>query len=230
MGKEKFERTKPHVNVGTIGHVDHGKTTLTAAITAIQAAKGLGEGVDFANIDKAPEERERGITIATAHVEYETEERHYAHVDCPGHADYVKNMITGAAQMDGAILVVSAADGPMPQTREHILLARQVNVPSIVVFMNKCDMVDDEELLELVELEVRELLSEYDFDGDEIPVIRGSALKALESADPESEWGQKITELMDAVDAHIPMPERAVDKPFLMPVEDIFSITGRGTV
>ncbi|HKK94071.1 MAG TPA: GTP-binding protein, partial [Longimicrobiales bacterium] len=230
MGKEKFERTKPHVNVGTIGHVDHGKTTLTAAITAIQAAKGLGEGVDFANIDKAPEERERGITIATAHVEYETEERHYAHVDCPGHADYVKNMITGAAQMDGAILVVSAADGPMPQTREHILLARQVNVPNIVVFMNKCDMVDDEELLELVELEVRELLSEYDFDGDEIPVIQGSALKALESGDPESEWGQKITELMDAVDAHIPMPERAVDKPFLMPVEDIFSITGRGTV
>ena len=230
MGKEKFERTKPHVNVGTIGHVDHGKTTLTAAITTIQAAKGLGEGVDFANIDKAPEERERGITIATAHVEYETEERHYAHVDCPGHADYVKNMITGAAQMDGAILVVSAADGPMPQTREHILLARQVNVPNIVVFMNKCDMVDDEELLELVELEVRELLSEYDFDGDEIPVIQGSALKALESGDPESEWGQKITELMDAVDSYIPMPERAVDKPFLMPVEDIFSITGRGTV
>ncbi len=230
MGKEKFERTKPHVNVGTIGHVDHGKTTLTAAITAIQAAKGLGEGVDFANIDKAPEERERGITIATAHVEYETPERHYAHVDCPGHADYVKNMITGAAQMDGAILVVSAADGPMPQTREHILLARQVNVPNIVVFMNKCDMVDDEELLELVELEVRELLSEYDFPGDDIPVIQGSALKALESGDPESEWGQKITELMDAVDSYIPMPERAVDKPFLMPVEDIFSITGRGTV
>jgi len=230
MGKEKFERTKPHVNVGTIGHVDHGKTTLTAAITAIQAAKGLGEGVDFANIDKAPEERERGITIATAHVEYETPERHYAHVDCPGHADYVKNMITGAAQMDGAILVVSAADGPMPQTREHILLARQVNVPNIVVFMNKCDMVDDEELLELVELEVRELLSEYDFPGDDIPVIRGSALKALESGDPESEWGQKITELMDAVDSYIPMPERAVDKPFLMPVEDVFSITGRGTV
>jgi len=230
MGKEKFERTKPHVNVGTIGHVDHGKTTLTAAITTIQAAKGLGEGVDFANIDKAPEERERGITIATAHVEYETEARHYAHVDCPGHADYVKNMITGAAQMDGAILVVSAADGPMPQTREHILLARQVNVPNIVVFMNKCDMVDDEELLELVELEVRELLSEYDFDGDEIPVIRGSALKALESGDPESEWGQKITELMDAVDSYIPMPERAIDKPFLMPVEDVFSITGRGTV
>src|SRR6056297_2780843 len=230
MGKEKFERTKPHVNVGTIGHVDHGKTTLTAAITTIQAAKGLGEGVDFANIDKAPEERERGITIATAHVEYETANRHYAHVDCPGHADYVKNMITGAAQMDGAILVVSAADGPMPQTREHILLARQVNVPNIVVFMNKCDMVDDEELLELVELEVRELLSEYDFDGDEIPVIQGSALKALESGDPESEWGQKITELMDAVDSYIPMPERAVDKPFLMPVEVIFSITGRGTV
>jgi elongation factor Tu len=230
MGKEKFERTKPHVNVGTIGHVDHGKTTLTAAITAIQAAKGLGNSVDFANIDKAPEERERGITIATAHVEYETPERHYAHVDCPGHADYVKNMITGAAQMDGAILVVSAADGPMPQTREHILLARQVNVPNIVVFMNKCDMVDDEELLELVELEVRELLSEYDFPGDDIPVIRGSALKALESGDPESEWGQKITELMDAVDSYIPMPERAVDKAFLMPVEDVFSITGRGTV
>jgi elongation factor Tu len=189
--KEKFERTKPHVNVGTIGHVDHGKTTLTAAITAIQAAKGLGEGVAFDNIDKAPEERERGITIATAHVEYETPERHYAHVDCPGHADYVKNMITGAAQMDGAILVVSAADGPMPQTREHILLARQVNVPYIVVFLNKCDMVDDEELLELVELEVRELLSEYDFPGDDIPVIRGSALKALESGDPESEWGSE---------------------------------------
>jgi len=230
MGKEKFERTKPHVNVGTIGHVDHGKTTLTAAITLIQAAKGLGEKVDFANIDKAPEERERGITIATAHVEYDTPERHYAHVDYPGHSDYVRNMITGAAQMDGAILVVSAADGPMPQTREHILLARQVNVPNIVVFMNKCDMVDDEELLELVELEVRELLSEYDFDGDDVPVVRGSALKALESADPESEWGKKITELMDAVDAHIPMPERAVDKPFLMPVEDVFSITGRGTV
>ena len=230
MGKAKFERTKPHVNVGTIGHVDHGKTTLTAAITMIQAAKGLGEGVSFDNIDKAPEERERGITIATAHVEYETTERHYAHVDCPGHADYVKNMITGAAQMDGAILVVSAADGPMPQTREHILLARQVNVPYIVVFMNKCDMVDDEELLELVELEVRELLSEYDFPGDDIPVIQGSALKALESADPESEWGQKITELMDAVDSYIPQPEREIDKPFIMPVEDVFSITGRGTV
>jgi len=230
MAKEKFERNKPHVNVGTIGHVDHGKTTLTAAITTIQAAKGLGEGVAFDNIDKAPEERERGITIATAHVEYETEARHYAHVDCPGHADYVKNMITGAAQMDGAILVVSAADGPMPQTREHILLARQVNVPNIVVFMNKCDMVDDEELLELVELEVRELLSEYDFPGDDIPVIQGSALKALESGDPESEWGQKITELMDAVDSYIPQPEREIDKPFIMPVEDVFSITGRGTV
>ncbi|MDT8370059.1 MAG: elongation factor Tu [Longimicrobiales bacterium] len=230
MGKAKFERTKPHVNVGTIGHVDHGKTTLTAAITLIQAAKGLGEKVDFANIDKAPEERERGITIATAHVEYETENRHYAHVDCPGHADYVKNMITGAAQMDGAILVVSAADGPMPQTREHILLARQVNVPYIVVFMNKCDMVDDEELLELVELEVRELLSEYGFPGDDIPVIQGSALKALESTDPDDEWGQKISELMNAIDSYIPEPERAIDKPFLMPVEDVFSITGRGTV
>jgi elongation factor Tu len=230
MAKEKFERTKPHVNVGTIGHVDHGKTTLTAAITTIQAAKGLGQSVAFDNIDKAPEERERGITIATAHVEYETPARHYAHVDCPGHADYVKNMITGAAQMDGAILVVSAADGPMPQTREHILLARQVNVPYIVVFLNKCDMVDDEELLELVELEVRELLSEYDFPGDDIPVIRGSALKALESGDPESEWGSKITELMDAVDSYIPQPERDIDKPFIMPVEDVFSITGRGTV
>jgi elongation factor Tu len=230
MGKAKFERTKPHVNVGTIGHVDHGKTTLTAAITEIQAAKGLGEYVSFDQIDKAPEERERGITIATAHVEYETPARHYAHVDCPGHADYVKNMITGAAQMDGAILVVSAADGPMPQTREHILLARQVNVPYVVVFLNKCDMVDDEELLELVELEVRELLSEYDFPGDDIPVIKGSALKALESGDPESEWGQKITELMDAVDSYIPEPERDIDKPFLMPVEDVFSITGRGTV
>ncbi|MEK9500699.1 elongation factor Tu [Gemmatimonadota bacterium DH-20] len=230
MGKAKFERTKPHVNVGTIGHVDHGKTTLTAAITEIQAAKGLGEYVSFENIDKAPEERERGITIATAHVEYETDNRHYAHVDCPGHADYVKNMITGAAQMDGAILVVSAADGPMPQTREHILLARQVNVPYIVVFLNKCDMVDDEELLELVELEVRELLSEYDFPGDDIPVIQGSALKALESGDPESEWGAKIGELMDAIDSYIPQPERDIDKPFLMPVEDVFSITGRGTV
>ena len=230
MGKAKFERTKPHVNVGTIGHVDHGKTTLTAAITLIQAAKGLGQKVDFSNIDKAPEERERGITIATSHVEYETEGRHYAHVDCPGHADYVKNMITGAAQMDGAILVVSAADGPMPQTREHILLARQVNVPYVVVFMNKCDMVDDEELLELVELEVRELLSEYDFPGDDTPIIRGSALKALESTDPNDEWGAKIGELMDAIDSWIPQPERAVDKPFLMPVEDVFSITGRGTV
>jgi len=230
MGKAKFERTKPHVNIGTIGHVDHGKTTLTAAITSIQAAKGLGEFVAFDNIDKAPEERERGITIATAHVEYESTARHYAHVDCPGHADYVKNMITGAAQMDGAILVVNAADGPMPQTREHILLAKQVNVPYIVVFMNKCDMVDDPELLDLVELEVRELLSEYDFPGDDIPVIRGSALKALESGDPESEWGQKIGELMDAVDSYIPEPERDIDKPFLMPVEDVFSITGRGTV
>jgi elongation factor Tu len=230
MAKAKFERTKPHVNVGTIGHVDHGKTTLTAAITEVQAAKGLGEYVPFDQIDKAPEERERGITIATAHVEYESDNRHYAHVDCPGHADYVKNMITGAAQMDGAILVVSAADGPMPQTREHILLARQVNVPYIVVFLNKVDMVDDEELLELVELEVRELLSEYDFPGDDIPVIRGSALKALESGEPDSEWGQKITELMDALDGYIPEPERDIDKPFLMPVEDVFSITGRGTV
>jgi len=230
MAKAKFERTKPHVNVGTIGHVDHGKTTLTAAITEIQAAKGLAEYVAFDQIDKAPEERERGITIATAHVEYESENRHYAHVDCPGHADYVKNMITGAAQMDGAILVVSAADGPMPQTREHILLARQVNVPHIVVFLNKCDMVDDEELLELVELEVRELLSEYQFPGDDLPVIRGSALKALESGDPESEWGSKIGELMDAIDAHIPEPERDIDRPFLMPVEDVFTITGRGTV
>jgi elongation factor Tu len=230
MAKAKFERTKPHVNVGTIGHVDHGKTTLTAAITRIQAAKGLADFMSFDNIDKAPEERARGITIATAHVEYQTEARHYAHVDCPGHADYVKNMITGAAQMDGAILVVSAADGPMPQTREHILLARQVNVPHIVVFLNKVDMVDDPELLELVELEVRELLSEYDFPGDDIPIIHGSGLKALESGDPESEWGKKITELMDAVDSYIPQPERQIDKPFLMPVEDVFSITGRGTV
>jgi elongation factor Tu len=230
MAKAKFERTKPHVNVGTIGHVDHGKTTLTAAITRIQAAKGLADFISFDNIDKAPEERARGITIATAHVEYQSEARHYAHVDCPGHADYVKNMITGAAQMDGAILVVSAADGPMPQTREHILLARQVNVPHIVVFMNKVDMVDDPELLELVELEIRELLSEYDFPGDDLPIIQGSALKALESGDPNSEWGQKITELMDAVDSYIPQPEREVDKPFLMPVEDVFSITGRGTV
>ena len=229
MGKEKFERTKPHVNVGTIGHVDHGKTTLTAAITITQSKKFGGEAVAFENIDKAPEERERGITIATAHVEYETEARHYAHVDCPGHADYVKNMITGAAQMDGAILVVSAADGPMPQTREHILLARQVNVPYIVVFMNKVDMVDDEELLELVELEVRELLSEYDFPGDDIPVIKGSALKALE-AGGEGDDAACIQELMDAVDSYIPEPERDIDKPFLMPVEDVFSITGRGTV
>jgi elongation factor Tu len=230
MAKAKFERNKPHVNVGTIGHVDHGKTTLTAAITRIQAAKGLADFMSFDNIDKAPEERARGITISTAHVEYQTEARHYAHVDCPGHADYVKNMITGAAQMDGAILVVSAADGPMPQTREHILLARQVNVPYVVVFMNKVDMVDDPELLELVELEVRELLSEYDFPGDDTPIVKGSALKALESGDPNSEWGAKITELMDAIDSWIPQPERQVDKPFLMPVEDVFSITGRGTV
>jgi elongation factor Tu len=230
MAKAKFERTKPHVNVGTIGHVDHGKTTLTAAITAIQAKKGLADFVAFDQIDKAPEERERGITIATAHVEYSTDKRHYAHVDCPGHADYVKNMITGAAQMDGAILVVSAADGPMPQTREHILLARQVNVPYIVVFMNKVDMVDDPELLDLVELEVRELLSQYEFPGDEIPIIKGSALKALESRDPNGEWGQKIGELMAALDSYIPQPKREVDKPFLMPVEDVFSITGRGTV
>jgi elongation factor Tu len=230
MAKAKFERNKPHVNVGTIGHVDHGKTTLTAAITRIQAAQGLADFISFDNIDKAPEERARGITISTAHVEYQTAARHYAHVDCPGHADYVKNMITGAAQMDGAILVVSAADGPMPQTREHILLARQVNVPYIVVFLNKVDMVDDPELLELVELEVRELLSEYDYPGDEIPMIKGSGLKALESGDPSSEWGQKITELMDAVDSYIPEPVRETDKPFLMPVEDVFSITGRGTV
>src|SRR5687767_11705250 len=230
MSKAKFQRTKPHVNVGTIGHVDHGKTTLTAAITRIQAKKGLADFVAFDQIDKAPEERERGITIATAHVEYQTEKRHYAHVDCPGHADYVKNMITGAAQMDGAIVVVSAADGPMPQTREDIRLGRQVNVPYIVVFLNKVDMVDDPELLDLVELEVRELLSEYDFPGDEIPMIRGSGLRALESGDPNSEWGQKITELLDAVDSYIPEPVRDTDKPFLMPVEDVFSITGRGTV
>src|SRR5687767_770457 len=229
MSKAKFQRTKPHVNVGTIGHVDHGKTTLTAAITRIQAKKGLADFVAFDQIDKAPEEKARGITIATAHVEYQTEKRHYAHVDCPGHADYVKNMITGAAQMDGAIVVVSAADGPMPQTREHILLARQVNVPYIVVFLNKVDMVDDPGLLDLVELEVRELLSEYDFPGDEIPMIRGSGLRALESGDPNSEWGQKITELLEAVDSYIPEPVRVLDKPFLMPVEDVFSITGRGT-
>ena len=230
MAKEKFERTKPHVNVGTIGHVDHGKTTLTAAITKVLATKGFADFIEFDSIDKAPEERERGITIATAHVEYQTENRHYAHVDCPGHADYVKNMITGAAQMDGAILVVSAADGPMPQTREHVLLARQVNVPHMVVYLNKCDMVDDPELLDLVELEVRELLSSYDFPGDDIPIIRGSALKALESGDPESEDGKTILELMDAVDETIPLPERDTDKDFLMPIEDIFSISGRGTV
>ena len=230
MAKAKFERTKPHCNIGTIGHVDHGKTSLTAAITKVLAKSGGATFTAYDQIDKAPEEKARGITISTAHVEYETKGRHYAHVDCPGHADYVKNMITGAAQMDGAILVVSAADGPMPQTREHILLARQVNVPYVVVFLNKCDMVDDEELLELVELEVRELLSEYDFPGDDTPVIRGSALKALESGDPESEWGSKITELMNAIDSWIPQPERAIDKPFLMPVEDVFSITGRGTV
>ena len=229
MAKAKFERSKPHCNIGTIGHVDHGKTTLTAAITKVLSERVAGNtATDFANIDKAPEERERGITISTAHVEYETEHRHYAHVDCPGHADYVKNMITGAAQMDGAILVVAATDGVMAQTKEHILLSRQVGVPYIVVFMNKCDMVDDEELLELVEMEIRELLSEYDFPGDDIPVIRGSALKALE--DPSSEWGDRIMDLMDAVDSYIPDPERDTDKPFLMPVEDVFSITGRGTV
>ncbi len=232
MAKEKFERTKPHVNIGTIGHVDHGKTTLTAAITAVLATKGDAELMDYDQIDNAPEERERGITIATSHVEYETDKRHYAHVDCPGHADYVKNMITGAAQMDGAILVVSAADGPMPQTREHILLSRQVGVPYIVVFMNKADMVDDEELLELVEMEIRELLSEYDFPGDDTPVIAGSALKALEEAKAGQigEWSEKILELMNAVDEYIPTPERETDKDFLMPIEDVFSISGRGTV
>jgi elongation factor Tu len=229
MAKAKFERTKPHVNIGTIGHVDHGKTTLTAAITQVLAGKGQAEFKAFDQIDNAPEERERGITIATAHVEYETDKRHYAHVDCPGHADYVKNMITGAAQMDGAILVVSAADGPMPQTREHILLARQVGVPYIVVFLNKADMVDDEELLELVELEVRELLSSYDFPGDDIPIIKGSALKGLEG-DPGELGEQAIMKLMEAVDTYIPEPQRAIDKPFLMPVEDVFSISGRGTV
>ena len=229
MAKAHFDRTKPHCNIGTIGHVDHGKTTLTAAITKVLAARVAGNtATDFENIDKAPEERERGITISTAHVEYSTEKRHYAHVDCPGHADYVKNMITGAAQMDGAILVVAATDGVMAQTREHILLSRQVGVPYIVVFMNKCDMVDDEELLELVEMEIRELLDEYEFPGDDTPIIQGSALKALE--DPSGEWGDKIMELMDAVDSYIPDPERATDKPFLMPVEDVFSITGRGTV
>ncbi|MFF3025131.1 elongation factor Tu [Gottfriedia sp. NPDC057948] len=227
MGKAKFERVKPHVNIGTIGHVDHGKTTLTAAITTVLAKVGGAEARAYDQIDGAPEERERGITISTAHVEYETETRHYAHVDCPGHADYVKNMITGAAQMDGGILVVSAADGPMPQTREHILLSRQVGVPYIVVFMNKCDMVDDEELLELVEMEIRDLLSEYDFPGDDIPVIKGSALKALEG---DAEWEAKIHELMAEVDSYIPTPTRETDKPFLMPVEDVFSITGRGTV
>ena len=229
MAKAKFERTKPHCNIGTIGHVDHGKTTLTAAITAVLAARVAGNtATDFANIDKAPEERERGITISTAHVEYETEKRHYAHVDCPGHADYVKNMITGAAQMDGAILVVAATDGVMAQTKEHILLSRQVGVPYIVVFMNKCDMVDDAELLELVEMDIRDLLNEYGFPGDETPIIQGSALKALE--DPNGEWGDKIMELMDAVDSWIPDPQRDTDKPFLMPVEDVFTITGRGTV
>ena len=229
MAKQKYERTKPHVNIGTIGHVDHGKTTLTAAITLVlNKRNGTGEFVDYANIDKAPEERARGITINTSHVEYETANRHYAHVDCPGHADYVKNMITGAAQMDGAILVVSAADGPMPQTREHILLARQVGVPKIVVFLNKEDQVDDPELIELVEMEVRELLNEYDFDGDNTPIVVGSALKALE--DPDGPWGDKIVKLMEEVDEYIPQPERATDQPFLMPVEDIFSITGRGTV
>ena len=227
MAKEKFERTKPHVNIGTIGHVDHGKTTLTAAITKVLAEKGLSELRSFDSIDNAPEEKERGITINTAHVEYETSNRHYAHVDCPGHADYVKNMVTGAAQMDGAIIVVAATDGPMPQTREHILLARQVNVPRLVVFMNKCDQVDDEEMLELVEMDMRDLLSQYEYDGDNTPVIRGSALGALEG-DPK--WVEKVMELMDAVDTWIPLPPRDVDKPFLMPVEDVFSITGRGTV
>ena len=232
MAKEKFERTKPHINIGTIGHVDHGKTTLTAAITKVLNLNGEAEFVDYANIDKAPEERARGITINTAHVEYQTDKRHYAHVDCPGHADYVKNMITGAAQMDGAILVVSAADGPMPQTREHILLSRQVGVPYIVVFMNKCDQVDDPELLELVEMEIRELLNEYDFPGDDTPIIKGSALKVLESSstDPNAEEYKCIHELMDAVDEYIPTPERTTDLPFLMPVEDVFTITGRGTV
>ena len=230
MAKEKFERTKPHVNVGTIGHVDHGKTTLTAAITKALEKKGMASFIAFDEIDKAPEEKERGITIATAHVEYETEKRHYAHVDCPGHADYVKNMITGAAQMDGAVLVVSAADGPMPQTREHVLLARQVGVPYIVVYLNKTDMVDDPELLDLVELEVRDLLSSYDFPGDDIPVIRGSALKALEAEDADAPEAETVFELMEALDSYIPEPERDVDKDFLMPIEDIFSISGRGTV
>jgi len=230
MAKKKFERKKPHVNVGTIGHIDHGKTTLTAAITKHLSKKGLAEYVPFDQIDKAPEEKARGITIATAHVEYETQKRHYAHIDCPGHADYIKNMITGAAQMDGAILVVAADDGPMPQTREHVLLARQVGVPAMVVFLNKCDMVDDPELIELVELELRELLSKYDYPGDEVPIIKGSALKALESDDPESEEAKPIFELLDALDEYIPEPVREIDKPFLMPIEDVFSISGRGTV
>lgn len=237
MAREKYERTKPHVNIGTVGHVDHGKTTLTAAITSVLAAAGQAQAKKFDEIDAAPEEKARGITISTAHVEYETADRHYAHVDCPGHADYVKNMITGAAQMDGGILVIAATDGPMPQTREHILLARQVGVPKLVVFLNKCDMVDDEELLDLVEMETRELLSSYEFDGDNIPIIKGSALKALEAVQAnasvkrgEDKWVDKIWELMDAVDAYIPTPERDLDKPFLMPVEDVFSITGRGTV
>jgi elongation factor Tu len=230
MGKAKFERSKPHVNIGTIGHIDHGKTTLTAAITKMAALKGMGQFVAFDQIDKAPEEKERGITIATAHVEYETAKRHYAHVDCPGHADYIKNMITGAAQMDGAILVVAATDGPMPQTREHILLARQVGVPSMVVFLNKCDMVDDAELLELVELEVRELLTKYGFPGDEIPIVKGSALKALESDDVNSADAKPIFELLDACDSYIPEPKREIDMPYLMPIEDVFSISGRGTV
>jgi len=230
MAKQKFERTKPHVNVGTIGHVDHGKTTLTSALTKFQSLKGLAQKMDFDQIDKAPEEKERGLTIAIAHVEYETDKRHYAHIDCPGHADYIKNMITGAAQMDGAILVVSAADGPMPQTREHILLARQVRVPQVVVFLNKADMVDDPELLELVELEIRELLSQYDFPGDDTPIITGSALRAMECDDPKAEQFKCIQALLDAIDSYIPEPERDVDKPFLMPVEDVFSISGRGTV
>ena len=230
MAKQKFERTKPHVNIGTIGHVDHGKTTLTSAITKYQSLRGLAQKMDFDQIDKAPEEKERGLTIAISHVEYETDKRHYAHIDCPGHADYIKNMITGAAQMDGAILVVSAADGPMPQTREHILLARQVRVPSIVVFLNKADMVDDPELLELVELEIRELLSQYDFPGDDISIVTGSALRAMECDDPKEDAFKCIQELMDAVDADVPEPVRDVDKPFLMPVEDVFSISGRGTV
>ena len=227
MAKEKFDRSKPHVNIGTIGHVDHGKTTLTAAITTVLAKKGFAQAQDYGSIDKAPEERERGITINTAHVEYETDTRHYAHVDCPGHADYVKNMITGAAQMDGAILVVAATDGPMPQTREHILLGRQVGVPYIIVFLNKCDMVDDEELLELVEMEVRELLSQYDFPGDDTPIVRGSALQALNGV---AEWEEKILELANHLDTYIPEPERAIDQPFLLPIEDVFSISGRGTV